>query len=80
MKDESAEINSQMRQDLETKTQSLREIIKGENITGIKEAAMELEQVLKEYIAGKTASAGSQDTSQGHGHDDEVIEGEFQDV
>ncbi|MBW6473486.1 MAG: molecular chaperone DnaK, partial [Anaerolineaceae bacterium] len=43
-KDESAEINSQLRQDLETKTQALREIIKGDNTTGIKDATQELEQ------------------------------------
>jgi len=80
LKDESAEINSQMRQDLETKTLSLREIVQGDNTAGIKEAIKEVEQVLKEYIAGKTSPAGSQDTNQGHEHDEEVIEGEFQDV
>jgi molecular chaperone DnaK len=80
LKDESAEINNQMRQDLETKTLSLREIVQGDNTAGIKEATKEVEQVLKEYIAVKTAPAGSQDTNQGHEHDDEVIEGEFQDV
>ncbi len=78
--DESAEINSQMKQYLETKTQSLREIIKGENITGIKEATLELEQVLKEYITGQTASTGAKNTSQGNEYNNEVIEGEFQDV
>lgn len=80
LKEESAEINSQMRQDLETKTLTLREIVKGDNITGIKETTMEVEQVLNTYIAGKAASAGSQDTNQDHEYDDEVIEGEFQDV
>ena len=80
LKDESAEINNQMRKDLETKTLSLRELVQGDNTAGIKEATKEVEQVLKEYIAVKTAPAGSQDTNQGHEHDDEVIEGEFQDV
>lgn len=80
LKDKSAEINNQLRQDLETKTQSLRALMKGENTTEIKESTKELEQILMEYTAGKTASAGSQDTNQDHEHDDEVIEGEFQDV
>ncbi len=80
LKDKSAEINNQTRQDLETKTQSLRALIKGENTTLIKEATKELEQILKEYTAGKTASAGSQNTNQGNEQNDEVIEGEFQDV
>ncbi|MBE0686926.1 MAG: molecular chaperone DnaK [Anaerolineaceae bacterium] len=80
LKEEFAEINNQRRQDLETKTQSLRELIKGENTTGIKEATMELEQILKEYIAGKTVSSESQNTNPGNEHDEEVIEGEFQDV
>lgn len=80
LKDKFAEINNQLRQDLETKTQSLRALMKGENTTEIKESTKELEQILMEYTAGKTASAGSQDTNQDHEHDDEVIEGEFQDV
>jgi molecular chaperone DnaK len=78
--EESAEINNQMKQELETKTQALRAIITGENTTGIKEATMDLEQILKEYIAGKTTSSETQNTNQGNEHDDEVIEGEFQDV
>lgn len=41
---------------------------------------MELEQILKEYIAGKTVSSESQNTNPGNEHDEEVIEGEFQDV
>lgn len=80
LKEESVEINSQMKQDLETKIQSLRELFKGENTTGIKEATKELEQTLKEYIARKTESSESQNTNQGNEHEDEVIEGEFQDV
>ena len=80
LKEESVEINNQMKQDLETKIQSLRELFKSENTIGIKEATKEIEQTLKDYIAGNTESSESLNTNQGNEHEDEVIEGEFQDV
>lgn len=80
LKEQPAEINNQKRNDLESKTQSLRALITGENTTGIIEATRELEQALKEYLAEKTTSSESQNTNQSNEHDDEVIEGEFQDV
>lgn len=76
LKDGSNMDDSQLKMDLESKLEQLREFVKGENKTEIQDLTNELEQLLKQFKTSKTTQPEPSMDETG----EEVIEGEFQDV
>jgi molecular chaperone DnaK len=76
LKDGSNMNDTQLKMDLESKLEQLREFVKGENKTEIQDLTNELEQLLKQFKTSKTTQPEPSMDETG----EEVIEGEFQDV
>lgn len=81
LQDNSVTVDFQMRNDLETKLNSLKEQVKSDDLGRIRNLTKELESALQNYVSQKgNAQPSTNDQVSGQDNGEEVVEGEFQDI
>lgn len=81
LQDNSVTVDFQMRNDLETKLNSLKEQVKSDDLGRIRNLTKELESALQNYVSQKgNAQPSTNDQGSGQENGEEVVEGEFQDI